>query len=217
MRLRNKKGFGSLTGFTLIEVIIAIAISAVVIAILLAAMRLGYRSQEKGIWRDEVSQKMRIINDRVTWLLRGAYPYVVPMPEGNILYFSGKSTSAGFVTTSVDLYSQRPEDRAGMKWVQIFSDSEGLKVREKIYFLEDVFDDSGGEVYLIDPSVDRIEFEYFDVNKKKKTEDWVSEWDPKTKDYLPAAVRVNIEFEHDGIKFKIPEFVVRLPASYQSL
>lgn len=217
MRLRNKKGFGSLTGFTLIEVIIAITISAVVIAILLAAMRLGYRSQEKGIWRDEVSQKMRIINDRVTWLLRGAYPYVVPGTEGNILYFSGKLTSAGFVTTSVDLYPQRPEDRAGMKWVQIFSDSEGLKVREKIYFLEDVFDDSGGEVYLIDPSVDRIEFEYFDVNKKKKTEDWVSEWDPKTKDYLPAAVRVNIEFEHDGIKFKIPEFVVKLPASYQSL
>ena len=208
MRPRNKEGF------TLIEVILAITLSAVIIAILLTAMRLGHRSQEKGIWRDEISQKIRIITDRITWLLRGAYPYVVPKPEGNIIYFSGKSDSAGFVTTSVDSYSQRPEDTAGLKWVHIFSDSGGLKVREKIYFLEDVFDDSGGEVYLIDPTVKKIEFEYFDVNKKEKTEDWVSEWDPEGKDYLPAAVKVNIEFEHDGIKFKVPEFVVRLSASY---
>lgn len=87
MRLRNKKGFGSLTGFTLIEVIIAITISAVVIAILLAAMRLGYRSQEKGIWRDEVSQKMRIINDRVTWLLREHIPMLFPCLKGIFFIF----------------------------------------------------------------------------------------------------------------------------------
>lgn len=207
MRLRNKQGF------TLIEVIIGIVLSAVIITILLAAMRVGYRSQEKGRWREEISQKMRIISDRVTWLLRGAYPYIISNPEGKVLYFSGKSNSVGLVTTSVDSYSQGIEDRVGQKWVQIFSDYEGLKVREKIYFLEDVFDDSGGHIYLLDTSVDRIEFEYFDVNKKEGTEDWISEWGPKEKEYLPAAVRVKIEFTHDGVKFKVPEFVVRLPAS----
>lgn len=31
-----------------------------------------------------------------------------------------------------------------------------------------MFDDSGGKVYLLDPSVDRLEFEYLDVNKKEK-------------------------------------------------
>lgn len=212
MKLKNDKGLAP--GFTLIEVIMAITLSAVIVAILLAAMRLGYRSQEKGMWREEISQKMRILNDRLTWLLRGAYPYIIARTEGKVLYFSGKSGSAGFVTTSIDSYSEEPEDRAGMKWVQIFSDFEGLKIREKIYFLEDVFDDSGGKVYLLDPSVDRLEFEYLDVNKKEKKEEWVSEWDPTDKDYLPAAVRVKMEFTHDNVKFKVPEFIVRLPAGY---
>ncbi|MBI4684233.1 MAG: prepilin-type N-terminal cleavage/methylation domain-containing protein [Nitrospirae bacterium] len=207
MCLKNRKGV------TLIEVIIALALSVVIITILIAALRLGYRSQEKGDWRDEVSQKVRIINYRITWLLRGAYPYIVTKPEGKVIYFSGESDSVGLVTSSVDTYSERPEDKAGLKWIQIFSDSEGLKVREKFYFLEDVFDDSGGEVYLIDPSVSKIEFEYFDVNKEEKTEDWVSEWVPEDKEYLPSAVRVNIEFVHDKIKFKMPEFIVRLSAS----
>ena len=202
------------TGFSLIEVIMAISLSAIIVAILLAAMSQGYRSQEKGIWRDEVSQKMRILNDRLTWLLRGAYPYVISKPEGKTIYFSGNSGSVGFVTTSVDSASQKIEDRPGLKWVQIFTDFEGLKIREKIYFSEDVFDESGGNVYLIDPSVDRIEFEYFDVNKKEKTEEWVSDWDPKGKEYIPAAVRVRMEFTHDNVKFKVPEFIVRLSAAY---
>ncbi|MBI4690673.1 MAG: hypothetical protein HY754_10480 [Nitrospirae bacterium] len=196
----------------MIELIIAIALSAVIVAILLVAMRLGYRSQEKSIWRDEGSQKMRIICDRITWLLRGAYPYLVSKPEGKTIYFSGRSYSVGFVTTSVDPHTPGIEDRPGLKWVQIFSDYEGLKVREKIYFSEDVFDNIGGNIYLIDPSVDRIEFEYFDVNRKEKTEKWVYEWDPKDKDYIPAAVKVRIEFRHDGVRFEVPEFVVRLAA-----
>lgn len=132
LRERTKNRYT--TGFTLIEVIIAITLSAVIIAILLSAMRLGYRSQEKGMWREEISQKMRILNDRITWLFRGAYPYIISEPEGKILYFSGKASSAGFVTTSVDSYSEGPEDRAGMKWVQIFYDYEGLKIRKKFIF-----------------------------------------------------------------------------------
>ncbi len=200
-------------GFTLIEVIISMTFIVVIIAILFGAMNVSYRSQEKGMWREEVSQKMRILNDRISWLLRGAYRYIVTKPENTILYFSGKSNRVGFVTTSVDSYSQRLEDRAGIKWVEIFRDSEGLKIREKIYFLEDAFEDAGGKVYVIDPSVDDIKFEYFDLNKKKETKDWVPEWDPKEKDYLPAAVRVNIEFMHGDQRFKVPEFVVRLPAS----
>ena len=40
---------------------------------------------------------------------------------------------------------------------------EGLKVREKVFFLEDVFDDEGGKEYLLDPEVKKLEFEYYDI------------------------------------------------------
>ena len=43
------------------------------------------------------------------------------------------------------------------------SDREGLKMREKVFFLEDVFEDDGGKVYLLDPEVKTLELEYYDI------------------------------------------------------
>jgi general secretion pathway protein J len=87
-------------GFTLIELVIAITLSVVIVVILLAAMRLAYKSQAKGAEKVEMSQKVRLLGDRITWLIRGAYPFWLKKPEEQKLFFEGKSDSIGFVTTS---------------------------------------------------------------------------------------------------------------------
>jgi prepilin-type N-terminal cleavage/methylation domain-containing protein len=199
-------------GFTLLELLIGITLSVIVLLILFAGMRLGYRSQEKGIEREEISQRMRILGDRITWLLRGAYPYTVKKPDGKIVYFMGKSDSIGFVTTSVDSYAEGPEDRAGLKWVLISADSDGLKIKENIYFLEDVLEDEGGKTYILDPSVKEIEFEYLDISEEDKEGTWRSDWEPKDKDYLPSAVKVKILFNYNDKEIHMPELVVRIEA-----
>ncbi|MEW6214315.1 MAG: type II secretion system protein GspJ [Nitrospirota bacterium] len=196
------------TGFTLLELLISITLSVVVLAILFAGMRLGYKSQEKGIEREEISQRMRILGDRITWLLRGAYPYTVTKPEGKIIYFMGESNRIGFVTTSVESNTERPEDRAGLKWVSISVDSNGLKLREAVYLLEDVFEDTVGKTYILDPSVKDIEFEYLDSSD----EEWKPEWEPKEKDYLPSAVKVKILFKYNDREIRMPELVVKIGA-----
>lgn len=196
------------TGFTLLELLISITLSVIILAILFAAMRVGYKSQEKGIEREEISQRMRIIGDRITWLLRGVYPYTVTKPEGKTIYFMGKPDLIGFVTTSVEGNAEGTEDRAGLKWVSIWADSEGLKLREKVYFLEDVFEDTEGKIYILDPSVKDIEFEYLDSTEGT----WESEWEPKEKDYLPSAVRVKILFKYNDKEIRMPELVVKIGA-----
>ena len=201
-------------GFTLIELVIALTLSVVIVVILLAAMRLAYKSQAKGAERIEIDQKIRVMGDRITWLLRGAYPFFIKKTadRDQKLYFEGESDKIGFVTTSVDSYGKGPEDLAGLKWVSVFIDSEGLKMREKVFFLEDVFDDDGGKVYLLDPEVKKLEFEYYDIPEDETQGDWVSEWDSDEKEYIPSAVKFKITFEHEGKTIVMPEIIVRINA-----
>ena len=206
MNLKNSRGF------TLVELLIAITLSIVIFVILLAAMRLGYKSQAAGTERSEQTQEVRILCDRVAWLLRGAYPFYLNKIDQQKLFFEGKADRVGFVTSSVDTYGVGPEDRAGLKWVSIFTDKEGLKIREKVYFLEDVFDDSGGKVYLIAPDMNKIAFEYLDTVEGETQGGWVSEWDPDDKEMLPAAVKVLMSMDRGGKKIDLPELIVRITA-----
>ena len=203
MRLRNNRGF------TLLELLIAITISILILVVLGAAMRLGYKSQERGTERGEMMQKVRILEDRIAWLIRGVYPFYLKKPDEKKIFFDGKSDRVGFVTSSIDTHGTGPEDTAGLKWVSIFVDSEGLKIREKIFFLEDVFDDSNGKVYLLDPEVRKIEFEFFEIKEDEKQGTWISEWDPSDKETIPTAVKVTMTLERNGQKIEIPEMIVK--------
>jgi general secretion pathway protein J len=207
MRLTNNRGF------TLLELLIAITLSILILVVLGAAMRLGYKSQEKGAERGEMIQKVRILEDRIAWLIRGSYPYYLKKTDEKKIFFEGKSDRAGFVTSSIDTHGTGPEDIAGLKWVSIFVDNEGLKIREKVYFSEDVFEDSKGQVYLLDPEVRKIEFEFFEIKEGEKQGDWISEWDPKDKETIPTAVKFKITLERNNQKIELPEMIVKTAAS----
>lgn len=206
MKLNNR------LGLTLLEIVISMALSAVILVILFAAMRLGYKAQEKGAQKAEFAQKVRILNDRISWLLRGAYPFAIRRPDLQKFFFEGGEDRVGFVTTSVDTYGKGPEDTAGLKWVSLYADNEGLKIREKVFFLEDAFEDTGGKVYLLDPDVKKLEIQYYDIPEKgiDQEGEWVSAWDPDEKDYLPHAVRMKITLEHAGKNEVLPEMIIRL-------
>jgi prepilin-type N-terminal cleavage/methylation domain-containing protein len=191
-------------GFTLLEILLALSITAVIFVILLAALRLGYRSQEKGRGQEKVYQHMRILNDRLTWLMRGAYPYTVKEEGEEKLVFSGGSDSLGFVTTSTDIYSDTAEDMAGLKWVRIFTDDEGLKVEERIYFVDKEPAEEDRKEFLLDYTVADIEFEYLDLGEKNEGEDWTGDWNTEKKVYLPAAVKATLTLVIDGREFFPP-------------
>lgn len=199
-------------GFTLIELVISMALSAVIVIILLAAMRLAYKSQAKGAEKVDMAQKIRLLEDRITWLLRGAYPFFFKKTDEERIFFKGESDRIGFVTSSVDKYGKGPEDLGGLKWVSFFTDREGLQMREKVFFLEDVFEDEDGKVYMLDPEVKSLDLEYYDIPEDEKQGDWVSEWDPEEKTYLPEAVKFKITLEHEGKTIVLPEIVVRINA-----
>src|SRR3989338_6201961 len=62
-------------GFTLIELIIAITIVSMIMAIILGGMRLSIRAWEVGEGRVEVYQTGRVILERMSQEIKSIYPY----------------------------------------------------------------------------------------------------------------------------------------------
>jgi hypothetical protein len=54
--------------------------------------------------------------------------------------------------------------------------------------------------------------EYYDIPEDEKQGDWVSEWDPEDKTYLPEAVKFTITLEQKGKPLVLPEIIVRINA-----
>ncbi len=199
-------------GFTLLELILAMAISGLILVVLASSMMLGWRSEEKATEREELSEQVRIITQRITWLIRGAYPFLKATPEGRTLYFEGTEDTLGFVTTSV-IKGKDLINSPGLKWVKFYLEDDRLMVREKLFYEKDIFEDEGGKTYPIAEDVYQLGFEYFDRDNKEAEEEWVDEWDPKDKNYLPALIKVHLKLTYKGRVVEIPPIVVKIEAT----
>lgn len=196
-------------GFTLIEILIAFSLSGLIFVLLFTSLWQTQKFREKGQERQIIAQKSRILSDRISWLLKGVYPYSIKEEGRTLIFFKGTSKSLGFVTTSVDRYSDEPFDRAGLKWVELSLGEDGFRIRENIYFLRENLDSQGGSERVLDPDVRDIEFSYLYIDSSGN-EIWTSEWEPKEKERLPLGVRVRVGFEIGNKRINLPEIFVKI-------
>lgn len=203
-------------GFTLLELVISLLLSAVVVLIIASVLHLAIRSEEKGTRRQESSQHVRVLIAKLTFLLKGAYPYVAKTDEGREYYFEGGSDEISFITSSVVPETGSLIDRAGLKWVRIYLDSEGLKTMENFFFLSDDYEGGSPVERIIDDTVTEISFEYLDLGEKRTDEgEWKSEWSMEDSEYLPAAIKVSIVVKEEGSNedVELPPFTVKVQSS----
>jgi len=207
------KSLSNSKGLTLIEVILGLAISAVIFALVLGAIRLGQRSQEKGLERQDLAQRIRIISDRLGWLVRGAYPYIYTdpeNPESKELFFTGDKNSLGFVTTATDPYSDSPQDISGLKYVEISLQDDALVLKENVFFMggDDIAEKN---IFVLDPNVADIEFSYLDPSIDEKGQagepEWTDKWDGTEVAYLPLAVRIIVKIKNGDAEVELPPIV----------
>jgi len=193
-------------GFTLLEILIAISLTAVLVGIVFAALRLSQRSEEKGRERQEAAQRMRAVSDRLSFLIRGAYPLFAQEEEKVFLLFDGSPEKLAFVTSSTD-EGDALEDLPGLKKVTISSGPEGLKITEGIFFM-----DEKEKEYVMDPELSSLKFEYLEVNEEDQSSSWVSSWDSYERTNLPFGVRMTFELKQGGKEYRVPPVVVPLRA-----
>ncbi len=176
-------------GFTLIEVLLALAIVGVLLVLLLSSVRLSVRSWDKGGGVADASGASRMLVSLLSNDIGSAFPYL--LREGGVkkyLFFGG-GKDLGFVTTARRGGPGVPF--GGLRWVYYSVREGGLTVREKALPAPDVTDDSGGRLMEVGPSVRDVSFEYLDSGR------WEDAWDATAKKRLPQAVRVGLRFRDD--------------------
>lgn len=176
-------------GFTLLEVVLALSIFALIGAILYGAFSLGNRALTKAEASFEKNQKLRSLGDLLGSYIRSSYPYRASVQDQTIFY-QGEEDSLTFVSS----FSLAMGGR-GMAKIHVYREGESSK--DGILKLEEEtpvrFDDSEEESgqrnsVVLQTGVESFQLSYLDP--ESDDEKWEPRWDGEERGILPRAVRL---------------------------
>jgi general secretion pathway protein J len=186
-------------GFTLVELLIAFTIVALIMGILVGAMRLGIRSWEKGHERVNEYQRLRATTEQIAEDIRSAF-----QADGKkVTSFLGDSDKLTFHTATRGLRPQ--SNRYGTRRVSYYVDEDGRLVLEETYPFDEKV--KGGTKAILYDGAEKIAFRYYQTRVNKQG--WVNRWDSKEQRKLPGAVEITLTLVGDkGETIELPPFVV---------
>lgn len=175
-------------GFTLIEVVLALTIFALMGAILYGALALGQGAIEKTQANAARSQKQRSVGDLVGTYIHSAFPYRESAQEA-APFFDGAVDSLTFVSA----YSHGMGGR-GMAKIQISADEDKdgratLKLEETTPVRLQSEAGPVGQIHsaVLQEGIKNFRLAYLDP--QADPESWEERWDAREKRTLPRAVR----------------------------
>jgi len=173
-------------GFTLIELMIAMTLLALMVAILYGAFFLGHRAAEKARVRFDKSQTLRSVGEYLGVLIRSAYPYQ-SSGEGAVP-FSGEKEQLSFVSAVSMGVEGRGVSKISLSWS---GDGGDVTLVEET----PVWAAGLGNTVTLWKGAEDLTLEYLDSEDDE--ERWVNEWDGESKKSLPRAIRVSLR-DNDG-------------------
>jgi len=190
-------------GFTLVEVMLAVSILAVVVLLATAALRVGLRAWEAGQRRVDLQQEGRALVELISEALAGASPYQGRLglnPE-RVVLFEGEPEEVRFVTNAPPLMLDAPV--APFHAVVLGRKGEdALRLIERLVPSDEPF--TPGSERVLSRSVTRFSLAYRDAAGA-----WQERWDGREAGGLPTAVR--LELAIGGLVRAVPAVVVALP------
>lgn len=181
-------------GFTLIELIIAMTILAMLSISLSGVISLGARSASIGERKTEQARRFRVATSIIVRQLRSAAPYKVPTEDDDKPepYFIGERQRLGFVTT----LPQSPND-TGLAVVSYWYEDDTLMMSELPYFAAfsgDRLDENTDHLIFSTPLLYNVRDVKFSYRRSDfGGEGWNDNWDAIDENRLPAAVRIEVE------------------------
>ncbi len=198
-------------GFTLLEVLIAMALVAAVVTMVITAISLARRGETKASEREKILQIQRSLYRNIVMPLRGIYPFYRRDEKGRpVLRFEGTSDTMAFVTTYTEPWTDTIANRPGLRWVKFKLQDNELKLLENLFFLEDP-EEAPDEKVLYN-KVEELRFEYLDPEE----DIWLDEW-PEDKNTLPSAIRVHLSFLYKNRTISLPPMVVHIMAQKRGI
>jgi general secretion pathway protein J len=185
-----------LSGFTLLEMLLAITVFTVIVVIIGGAMRLGYRSADKGERKIEYAERLRRSVEILEGQIQSSLPLVVKEDAQTKAYFSGGKKTLTLATN----YSVR-DGRRGYIVAEytVRGDQSG---KESLFLSErPVGAETGSEALLL-KDCDSVEFGYLEKGLTEEEGKWVEEW--SNDEVGPERIRVSIKLRDWGYSIVIP-------------
>lgn len=193
---------GAERGFTLLELIVAMAVFALIGLGIFGVLVLGARSAGSGERVAEQARRYRVANEVISRQIAAAEPIRLPSQDEDGLgededeqsaepFFFGDAETLEFVTTA----PQRP-DASGMAIVNYWVEDGTLRMSERPVFsaygsgkkLDRVdTEDTVATILLYD--VESVTFSY---QRESDSDDWLDIWNAPDEEKLPACVRIDV-------------------------
>jgi len=181
-------------GFTLVEVVLALAIFGLLIVTAYSAFFIGHRAVIAGERDAAISQRLRVVSEILGRQIRSAVYYFARDDDDVLPFFAGGSAGVSFVTAS-------PQSRGGtglaVVTYQVVDGS--LILQERMGFTPDDLysppSDARVEHAVLLSGFETVRFEYLPHDDPEFQ--WQPTWDAREEDTLPAAVRISV----DGVPF----------------
>ena len=200
-------------GFTLLEVVLALSIFAIMGGILYGAFSLSHRAVEKSQASFERNQKLRSFTDLLGSYIRSAYPYRQSVQDTTV-FFDGQETQLTFVSSLSLAMGGRGMSKVRIGW-DVAEEGEGsIQLEEEVPVRFNMSEDRDyvgvRNDVVIQERVKELRFAYLD--SKSEDEKWEERWDGREKLALPRAVRLSYRTrEGTDIRWVFPVMISVLP------
>jgi general secretion pathway protein J len=194
--VRYSISIGSSTGFTLLELMISIAIIGIMLIILMGVLRLGFRSVETGGKKIDAVERVRISLNLIDSQIRSALPLSHDVNGETKVYFKGDRSSLELATN----YSIW-EGESGYSLVS-YRLAEGDKGKRSLLASESkVGQENKKEIKLLS-QFDDLVFGYFYKDPTEEEGKWVDQWTDEK--LVPEKIRLQVMSQGKIISLIIP-------------
>ncbi|MBN2337377.1 MAG: prepilin-type N-terminal cleavage/methylation domain-containing protein [Acidobacteria bacterium] len=197
MKEERSEGTRTESGFTLLELIVALTLVALMAVALWAAFSISLRSWSTGTARIEAGQAHRYVLDTTRKQIASAYPLQADatgtQPAAPSPVFYGRSDGLLFVSLSSRRFFESPGlTLASYRAVPDDGGRVALVAGERRYTGGEVDPEAPPEGSALFDGLAECVFEYFDPGQEPGEARWVPEWDGSASGTLPAAVRLTL-------------------------
>jgi general secretion pathway protein J len=190
-------------GFTLIEIVIALAIVGALLGVMFGGLRLGVAAWRQGDARAEALQHARSLSQLLTRALAGAHPYRAGAGgDAARVVFQGGADRIAFVTSTPPVPFVRPIAFAAVSFSR---DESGLVVLQKPLPDREPLERLAPAV--ADPTVTGLHLRYL-----RPGGGWEPRWDGLQEQTLPAAVEVALSTTGADRREEPPAVIITLRA-----
>jgi general secretion pathway protein J len=198
-------------GFTLIELVLALSIVAIMVTMLFGGLRVGLRAWQRGEERAAVLQHARSVTQLLQEALGGIYAYrgrVEEATPGEVLLFQGEAERLSFVTVSPPMSLPAPIPFVAVTLSIDAGNAPGLAIREKALPNFNPFEAVAPSV--VDPAITAIRFRYL-----RDEGTWEETWDGPVERIVPRAVEVTLTAMTNGRVQQAPPITVPIRVNSQ--